>query len=53
MFQEDPGLSEENYELSFNKASLLAGKGKFKEALEELDHAEELCKEGLDEEVGV
>ncbi|PIK49038.1 putative signal recognition particle subunit SRP72 [Apostichopus japonicus] len=47
---EDPGLSEENYELSFNKASLLAGKGKFKEALEELDHAEELCKEGLDEE---
>lgn len=47
---EDLGLNEETYEMSFNKASLLAGKGLLKEALEELEHAETLCKESLDEE---
>ncbi|XP_071947675.1 signal recognition particle subunit SRP72-like [Antedon mediterranea] len=45
----DPGLREDTFELCYNKACQLIGQCKYKEALEKLDTAEELCKEMLED----
>ncbi|XP_022094450.1 signal recognition particle subunit SRP72-like [Acanthaster planci] len=46
----DLGLKEDTFELSYNKACLLLGQAEYGQALEELDRAEELCKEGMEDE---
>ncbi|XP_071481538.1 signal recognition particle subunit SRP72-like [Diadema antillarum] len=42
---DDLGLKEDTYELSYNRACLLIGQGRYQEALKQLDSAEELCRE--------
>ncbi|XP_033633560.1 signal recognition particle subunit SRP72-like [Asterias rubens] len=46
----DLGLRDDTFELNYNKACLLLGQGEYAKALEQLDRAEELCKEGLEDE---
>ncbi|XP_038065428.1 signal recognition particle subunit SRP72-like [Patiria miniata] len=54
LWQQEPvadlGLKEDTFELSYNKACLLLGQGEYKQALDQLDLAEELCKDGLEDE---
>ncbi|CAH1782975.1 unnamed protein product [Owenia fusiformis] len=50
---DDPGLKEDTYELCYNNACLLLGKGKYKEAEEKLRQAEALCRESFEDDPDV
>ncbi|XP_077992578.1 signal recognition particle subunit SRP72-like [Glandiceps talaboti] len=47
---EDLGLEEDTYELCYNKACLLLGHGKIKEAKAKLEKAQELCRESFEDD---
>ncbi|XP_041476558.1 signal recognition particle subunit SRP72-like [Lytechinus variegatus] len=47
---DDPGLEDETWELSFNRACLLIGQGNYPEALAQLVQAEKLCREMMEED---
>ncbi|XP_070540051.1 signal recognition particle subunit SRP72-like [Ptychodera flava] len=47
---EDQGLSEDTFELCYNKACLLVGQGQIKEAEKKLKEAERLCRESLEDD---
>ncbi|RXM27185.1 Signal recognition particle subunit SRP72 [Acipenser ruthenus] len=48
--QEDLGLPETSYELSYNSACTLIGQGRLSEAMKKLQEAEEFCRQSLSED---
>ncbi|XP_029649361.2 signal recognition particle subunit SRP72 [Octopus sinensis] len=47
---EDPGLKDLSYELCYNKACLMIGQNKFKDAEEKLEKAEVVCRRSFEDD---
>ncbi|GAB1607848.1 signal recognition particle subunit SRP72-like [Argonauta hians] len=47
---EDPGLKDLSYELCYNKACLLIGQNKLKDAEEKLQKAEDVCRKSFEDD---